>query len=44
MKEELHTITKIKYGSKYLYRVKAQKGYLTFNTKKSAIKWVESFK
>jgi len=41
---KLHEIWSIKYGTKTLWKVQAEKGILTFNRKKDAIKWVESFK
>ena len=41
---KLHEIKKVKEGSKTLWKVQAPKGILTFNRKKDAIKWVESFK
>lgn len=44
MKRQLHEIWKIKEGSKTIWKVQAEKGILTFNTKKNAIKWIESFK
>ena len=44
MKMKLHEIMKVKEGSKTLWKVQAPKGILTFNRKKDAIKWVESFK
>lgn len=44
MKRELHEIWKEKRGSKTLWKVQAPKGILTFNTKKMAQKWVESFR
>lgn len=44
MGRKLHDIWKVKEGSKVIWQVQAPKGILTFRTKKSAIKWVESFR
>ena len=44
MKRQLHDIWKVKEGSKTIWKVQAEKGVLSFTTKKLAIKWVESFK
>ena len=44
MTRQLHDIWKTKEGSKTVWKIQAPKGILTFNRKKDAIKWVESFK
>lgn len=44
MKRQLHEIWKVKEGSKTLWKVQAPNGILTFEKKKYAIRWVESFK
>ena len=44
MKRQLHEIWKEMEGSKVVWKVQAQKGILTFKTKKMATRWVESFK
>ena len=41
---KLHEIKKVKEGSKIYWVVQAPKGRISFNRKKDAIKWVESFK
>lgn len=43
-KRQLHEIWKTKEGSKTIWKVQAQKGIITFKTKKAAVKWVDSFK
>lgn len=44
MKRQLNEMWKVQEGSKVLWKVQAEKGILTFKTKKQAIRWVESFK
>ena len=44
MKRKLHEIWKVKEGSKTFWKVQAEKGILTFEKKKNAIQWIESFK
>lgn len=41
--KKLHTIWKVKEGSKVLWKVQAPKGVLTFNRKKDAEAWVQAF-
>lgn len=43
MKRELGQIWKVKEGSKTIWKVQFPKGIMSFNTKKLAIKWVETF-
>lgn len=44
MKRKLHDIWKVKEGSKTIWKVQAEKGILTFKSKRDAEKWVNSFK
>lgn len=44
MKKELHEIWKVQEGSKIIWKVQAEKGILSFKTKKAATKWVEAMK
>lgn len=39
---KLNEIWKVKEGSKTLWKVQAQKGVLTFKTKKAALAWVQA--
>lgn len=41
MKRKIHEIWKEKEGNKYVWKVQAPKGILTFNTYKLAYRWVE---
>ena len=41
MKRTFNELWKTKEGSKTVYKIQAEKGILTFNTKKQALKWQE---
>ena len=43
MKRNLGEIWKVKEGSKTIWKVQFPKGIMSFNTKKLAIQWVETF-
>ena len=43
MKRNLGEIWKVKEGSKTIWKVQFKKGIMSFNTKKEAIKWSETF-
>ena len=43
MKRNLGEIWKVKEGSKIIWKVQFDKGIMSFNTKKEAIKWSETF-
>lgn len=43
MKRNLGEIWKVKEGSKTIWKVQFPKGIMSFNTKKEATKWVETF-
>lgn len=44
MKRQLHEIWKAFEGSKAVWKVQAENGILTFKNKKTAMKWVATFK
>lgn len=44
MKKKFNELWKVKEGSKTIWKLQAQNGILSFNTKKSALKWQEIIK